>query len=439
MLENALVFVDGRGGSNSVLPSLVRSCGLHSFVAHSTADLLCLWKQHSPECLVILANSSPEESLKVATEIRKADEHCALLLIAPNISIDLALRALRVGVSDVLNGSDVPPAQALQAITALLERHHNCRHCSESPAIRSDLIGGSAAMSRARNLIMKAALADANVLITGESGTGKELAAQTIHHHSPRRMQPFVAVNCAALPDGLLESELFGYERGAFTGAHTRHVGKLQHAAGGSLFLDEVGDMSLAAQAKILRAVETRIIQRLGSNVDTRVQVRLVAATNQSLERLVEEKRFREDLFYRLNVVRLTLPSLRERLEDIPELVEHILGDLGRQHGQPTRTMQGELIRDLQQYAWPGNVRELRNVIESILVFSNSRSLGSADVPAEIRQKLTSSKVSYGNERCKILEALESTRWNRNAAAKILSCSRMTLYRKMTKHGITVE
>ena len=380
--------------------------------------------------------------MQLAAEIRKADEHCGLLLVSPEVSTELAVRALRIGISDLLDGSAVASSHLLQAIAALAARHCDCCRYPESAKIATGcnrFVGSGAAISRVRNQIMKLAVSDANVLITGESGTGKDLAAQIIHDQSSRQTQPFVAVNCAAVPDGLLESELFGFERGAFTGAHVGHAGKLQHAAGGTLFLDEVGEMSLAAQAKILRAVDTRVIQRLGSNVDTRVQVRLIAATNQNLEKLVEEKRFRGDLLYRLNVVRLTLPPLRDRLEDIPELVEHILCDLRRQRHHHTNSVQGELIRNFRSYDWPGNVRELRNVLESMLVFSNSSCLGPADIPVEIRSKLTASKGSYAEERCKILGALESAHWNRNAAAKTLSCSRMTLYRKMGKHGIVVK
>jgi transcriptional regulator with PAS, ATPase and Fis domain len=206
------------------------------------------------------------------------------------------------------------------------------------------------------------AAVDANVLITGESGTGKELIAELIHNLSRRRTRPFVAVNCAAVPETLLESELFGYERGAFTGAHVSHEGRLQHAAGGTLFLDEIGEMSLPAQAKILRAVDKRVIQRLGSNIDTPVQVRLVAATNQNLELLVQEKKFRQDLYYRLNVVRLVLPPLRERLEDIPELVEHILRDLSVQQHERARNLEGDVVRRFQRYDWCRAVLKSRNM-----------------------------------------------------------------------------
>jgi DNA-binding NtrC family response regulator len=298
------------------------------------------------------------------------------------------------------------------------------------------MVGNGAAMTRVHSQLSRIAAADVNVMITGESGTGKELAAELIHQNSRRRTRPFVAINCAAVPDTLLESELFGHERGAFTGANAPREGKLQHAAGGTLFLDEIGDMSLVAQAKILRAVDSRVIQRLGSNVDTRVQVRLIAATNQNLELLIQEKKFRQDLYYRLNVVRVAMPPLRDRPEDIPELVDHMVRNLSQQQHARAPRIEGEVMRRFQLYPWPGNVRELRNVLESILVFSSSRSIGLCDLPSEIRHSLRSSEPPYGNERSNILSALSSADWNRNSAAKILCCSRMTLYRKMAKYAI---
>jgi DNA-binding NtrC family response regulator len=440
VLDTALVFAQDLEAHSSHLAGALQSCGLAAVSTKSNPELLSLWNRFSPECLVILGSPSVEENLALAQQIRSTDDHCALLLRLPSISTELALRALRSGISDLLESS-AAPEETTETIKALVARHRGCCTVSQIPSNTdedSSLVGSGAAITSLRKQVMKVAEAEANVLITGESGTGKELMAQMIHRRSRRRDRPFVAINCAAVPEGLLESELFGYERGAFTGAHTGHEGKLQHAAGGTLFLDEVGEMSLLAQAKILRAIDTRIIQRLGSNVDTRVQVRLVAATNQDLERLVQEKRFRQDLFYRLNVVRLSMPPLRERPEDIPELVVHILRDLGGQQ-QDARNIEGELVRSLQHYDWPGNVRELRNVLESVLVFCSSRSIGPEDIPAEFRQKLRSSLPPYADERGKIVSALDSTHWNRNAAAKILACSRMTLYRKMGRYGIAAK
>jgi DNA-binding NtrC family response regulator len=300
----------------------------------------------------------------------------------------------------------------------------------------SRLLGNSAVIARVRQQIAQIAATEANVLITGESGTGKEVAAALIHRNGRVSDRPFVAVNCAAVPDTLLESELFGYERGAFTGASVSRQGKLQYASGGTLFLDEIGDMPLLAQAKILRAIEARVIQRLGSNADIPLSIRLLAATNQELELLVQEKKFRQDLYFRLNVVRLHLPSLRERAEDIPELTEHILQELSQQqHRSPCR-IEDDLMKRLQTHDWPGNVRELRNVIECLLVYSSSRSVGISDLPEHVRRTLRSGNGGNGDQRSRILGALNSTDWNRSKAAEILHCSRMTLYRKMVKFSV---
>ena len=413
-------------------------CGLEAITTNSEPELFQVLDRLSPECLVVVHGLSPQEQiLNLARQIRSIDHHCSLLVIAESVSTEFAVSAMRAGISDVLPQNAARP-QLAEAISSSMARHRDCQRCVPGGGDRTEcglLAGSGAAMGRVRDQVLRISAADANVLITGESGTGKDLVARLIHNQSRRRTQPFVALNCAALPDSLLESELFGYERGAFTGAHASHEGKLQHASGGTLFLDEIGEMSLAAQAKILRAVDNRVIQKLGSNVNTRVQVRLVAATNQDLEVLVQEKKFRQDLYYRLNVVRLTLPPLRERLEDIPELVDSIMRDFSPHHRQHAYNLEGDVIRRFQQYDWPGNIRELRNVLESILVFSSSRSIGVADIPAQIRHHMKA-QPPQADERSKILSALNSAHWNRNQAAKILCCSRMTLYRKMERYGI---
>jgi DNA-binding NtrC family response regulator len=439
VLEKAILFGREPVAQIAVVKDALAASGLITLSADCRRELFTLVQEFAPECLVVVFDSCEDrQTLELAHEIRSRDHHCSLLLVTPTVSVELALAAMKAGVSDLLDHS-AAPEKVRSTISSLMAHHSDCRNVSglgHEPTDGSILIGSSTAMNQVRKLVLKVAATDCNVLITGESGTGKELVAQMIHRGSRRCARSFVAVNCAAVPEALLESELFGYERGAFTGAHSAHEGKLQHAAGGTLFLDEVGEMSLMAQAKILRAVDTRVIQRLGSNVDTRVQARLVAATNQDLERLVDEKRFRQDLYYRLNVVRLSLPPLRDRLEDIPELIDHILHDLTVQHRAGARNVEGDLVHRLQQYDWPGNVRELRNALESILVFSSSRSIGAGDMPMNIRQRLKPCKEPSSDERSHILCALNSASWNRAEAAKKLSCSRMTLYRKMEKYGI---
>jgi DNA-binding NtrC family response regulator len=425
-----------------VLSEAVGACGFEVMPVTSEAQLLASVNRFSPECAVILASAAVgPESNRVTEQVRRIDDRCPLVILTRSISTESAICAMRAGASDLLE-RDAPREKIIASLKSLTGRLR-CQEPLDPDG--HDLIDGcqlagdGSAIRRVRSQIAKVAAADVSVLITGETGTGKELVAQLIHRNSRCSERPFVVVNCAALPDTLLESELFGHERGAFTGASHSHQGKLQHVSGGTLFLDEIGDMSLIAQAKVLRAVENRVVQKLGSNVDTPVKFRLVAATNQDLETLTREKKFREDLYFRLNVVRLEMPPLRERLEDIPKLVEHILGELSQRHHGPVRQVKDDFIRQLQVYHWPGNIRELRNVLESVLVFASSRRVGVQDLPSRIRHTLRSSEPGYGDERPKILRALSSANWNRNKAAHILCCSRMTLYRKMVKYSIPME
>jgi transcriptional regulator with PAS, ATPase and Fis domain len=272
-------------------------------------------------------------------------------------------------------------------------------------------------------------------LITGESGTGKELAAAAIHRYSNRRHARLVCLNCAAIPDSLVESELFGYEKGAFTGADAARCGKLKAADGGVIFLDEIGDLSAYAQAKILRAVETKEVYRLGSYQPTSVNVRVVAATHRNLEEMVAQGSFRRDLFFRLNIGRVHVPPLRERIEDLCILVRHYLDVMNRQMGTAVEAFSDDAWRILARYAWPGNVRELRNIVESALVNSTSSTIGAEDLPPQLCAA-TEGEPS-NTERGELLEALLAAKWNKTEAAERLQWSRMTLYRKMAKYAVS--
>lgn len=400
--------------------------------------LLQLVGQYSPSCAVVLCGELPRpQVLQLAERVRRIDKNCPLLLLNRAGIPALSPIGREYEVIELLEHSAALEETNSPVVSGLLREQIRNRKTGNLELVDGDRLAGSGpAACRIRNQIAKIAATNANVLITGESGTGKDLAAELIHKNSARRLRQFVAVNCAAMPESLLESELFGHTRGAFTGANTARVGKLEHAAGGTLFLDEIGDMSLVAQAKILRAVESRVIQRLGSNVDTPIEVRLIAATNQDLELLMRARQFRQDLYFRLNVVRLNLPALRDRREDIPELAEKILQELTHQQKSLARRIDFGVLRRLQAHDWPGNIRELRNVLESIVVFSSSSTIGISDIPAEIRQTLRSYSLTSSEERGKILTALASAGWNRNRAAEILHCSRMTLYRKMVRLSI---
>jgi transcriptional regulator with PAS, ATPase and Fis domain len=298
------------------------------------------------------------------------------------------------------------------------------------------VIGESPVMQEIKASMARVAATDSTVLITGETGTGKELVAHYIHSHSRRRQKPFVDVNCAALPESLLESELFGYERGAFTGANSSYEGKLRLAQGGTIFFDEIGDMSLYAQAKILRALETRQVQRLGATATIPVDVRVVAATNQDLPQLMAEGRFRKDLYYRLNVVRIHLPPLRERPEDLSLLFTHYIGEYNRQFGHGVEGFTDEALESLLRHDWPGNVRELKNMIEAILGQCPGLRISVTDLPEPLRRCCKEADQLPPDERAQMLAALLSTNWNKSQAAAKLHWSRVTLYRKMWKYHI---
>jgi transcriptional regulator with PAS, ATPase and Fis domain len=298
------------------------------------------------------------------------------------------------------------------------------------------LIGSSPGMVALRAYVDKVAQCEANVLIYGQTGTGKELVAESIHRSSRRRSAPFVAVNCAAIPDSLLESELFGYEPGAFTGAAERYPGKLRLADHGTIFFDEIGEMSPVGQAKILRVLESREIFPLGARRTSKVDVRVVAATNQNLESMVQSHAFRQDLFFRLNVARVSIPALRDRREDIIELFLHYIRQFNIQYGRRVEAPTDELTERLRQYEWPGNVRELRNCVEALFIDPPDGAIAVEHLPEPFRRIFQGHREDQVSERDALLAALSHTNWNKKMAARELHWSRMTLYRKLEKYKI---
>ncbi len=301
------------------------------------------------------------------------------------------------------------------------------------------MIGDSSIMRELKQDMLQIAKSQSTVLITGETGTGKELAAEFIHANSSRRKQAFVCINCAAIPDTLLESELFGHVKGAFTGADEYRDGLLVSANGGTILLDEIGDMSLCAQAKILRVVEKKEVCRVGSNRGVPLDIRFVAATNHDLEAMTNGGTFRKDLFYRLNVARIHLPPLRERAEDIPFLLRHYCRDLTRNTGSSVPEFSDECLRHLQSYGWPGNIRELKNMTEALFLKDLPRKIAIEDLPRHLRLFIENRADLSLPEREALVEALFSAKWNKSEAAKKLHWSRMTLYRKIAKYRIAGE
>ena len=370
--------------------------------------------------------------LKDLDAIRKLGgvKHPPIVLMTSRGSEDLAVQALRQGIREYLR---VPfSTRELESVVMSL--------CPARPAtglIEGErLVGGSRRVREIKAYMEKLSRTNSNVLITGETGTGKELIAELIHKNSARSDRPLVCINCAAIPDALLESELFGYERGAFTGAYVSRDGKLKLADGGSLFLDEIGDMSPYAQAKVLRVIESREIQRLGSHKSQRVDFRLIAATNRDLDSVAKEENFRTDLFFRLNVGRVHLPPLRERKEDIPAVADFFRREDNRKFGRETIGFTAQAEQSLLSHDWPGNVRELKNLVEAAFI-NLEPNAELVQLPA-LFSDTVGRKVEIGvAEVDRIILALTETRWNRSRAAERLQWSRMTLHRKMIRYSIS--
>jgi len=300
----------------------------------------------------------------------------------------------------------------------------------------TSIIGNSLPMWRLKSYMRKVAMTESHVLITGETGSGKELAAQYMHQHSARRGKPLIPINCTALPDGLLESELFGYEKGAFTGAVSSYPGKLKLAQGGTVLFDEIGDMSPYAQAKILRVIETKEVYPLGGRRSVPLDIRIVAATNRDVERQVSKNQFRQDLYFRLNVARVHLPPLRERRDDIPLLIDHFVEEFSARLGRRIEGFSNEAMELILRYKWPGNIRELMNLIERVFIDPPREKIGIVDLPESMRSSQPTRQETVPAERDVLLYTLSQTNWNKSKAAERLHWSRMTLYRKIAKYHI---
>jgi DNA-binding NtrC family response regulator len=376
--------------------------------------------------------------LRLARAVRERDRGCAILLLSEASSEDFVIDALRAGVSDVLSGT--PTAKEIAASVARMTGQKDPvpqRVLIDGAA----LVGGSAATASVHLSITRASSNDSNVLITGETGTGKELVADLIHRNSARARRPMICINSAAIPDTLLESELFGYERGAFTGAHASNPGKLEQAAGGTVFFDEIAEMTPYAQVKILRAIESREVHRLGGRRAVPLDVRIISATNRDVDELAMGDAFRKDLYFRINVTRIHLVPLRERKADIPPLIDHYVRQFNRSFRADVRGLDGETLERLIAYDWPGNVRELRNVLESVFVCRPAARIRFLDLPDWLRRRIHPDRevAAPPKERDRILSALAATNWNKSKAAENLSWSRMTLYRKLAKYQLDHE
>ncbi len=457
-LARVLVIDDDEAHAEAVADGLSVE-GYGCVVANSGVAGLTRMREASFDVVLTDLVMHDRSGLDVLKEARVLLPDVPVLLITGHATIKTAVDAMREGAEDYLPkpvdivelrskvARAVEKARLKRTNAELVQQNVELRRQIDKRYGFEGILGNSPQMQRVFEVLGQVAATNATMLILGESGTGKELVARAIHTNSPRAKKNFVPVNCAALSEGLIESELFGHVKGAFTGAVTDKVGRIVHADGGTLFLDEVGDMPLATQAKLLRVIETREVTPVGGNRIQRVDIRLVAATNRDLRSMVGEARFREDLLFRLQVVSVVLPPLRERAGDIPLLIEHFIGELARAHGRAVRGISPEARALLTRYAWPGNVRELRNALENMVLLARGDVLGVDDVPESVRQGSTRLGSGTGGfdlagrslaeiERAAIEENLKLMDQNRAKTAKVLGIGERTLYRKLKEYGL---
>jgi DNA-binding NtrC family response regulator len=417
--------------------------GARLHAAHGQAEGLRMLRDGGWDLILLDAGFSGA-GMELLRRLRADTSTPPVVLLTTEPSVDLMLEAIGEGAHEVLP-KPVQPGK-LRGIVHSIARAGAIRPLSSAPAVEDAIVGSSQEMLSAFASVARAAASDATVLVLGESGTGKEMIARVLHSRSRRAKGAFVAINCAAIPENLLESELFGHEKGAFTGAIGRRIGRFERATGGTLFLDEIGDMSLALQSKILRALQEREIERVGGEAPVPIDVRIVAATNRDLKAAVDEGTFRTDLYYRLAVVTLHLPALRERGEDMDRLVEHFVAQYARQHGKPIRGISEELFKALRTYRWPGNVRQLRNVVERAVVMCSGDVLLPQHLPGDVSQpapRTLDEDMAEGPlctlqemERRYIRRAIRETGNNLTLAAERLGIHRNTLRRKMAEYGL---
>jgi two-component system, NtrC family, response regulator AtoC len=451
-IRGTALLVDDDVAVGKVLSALLAQIGVRSVRAQSGEEALSVLERQSVDLIISDVCMPSMDGLTLLGRVTQNWPDIPVILLTAHGSVPLAVQAMKAGACEFL----LKPFERDEVIF-VVEKALATSTLADQLALQPSgddmsLLGESAAMRGVRELIRRAASGIATVLIHGETGTGKELVARAIHQSSPRRDAPFVKLNSAAIPENLLESELFGYEKGAFTGALARKPGRVELAQSGTLFLDEIGDVPLSTQVKLLRVLQEREIERLGGTQSIKVDVRFVAATHRNLSALIEKGQFREDLFYRLNVIPIDVPPLRERPEDIVPLAIHFAKSVGRTNGRLDAHLEPGVIDLFKSLPWPGNVRQLENFVERLVVLSDSGHVTRTQAEAELsreaeRQRPARSNAPVGGsaklederrdaERQAIERALSRAGNNRSLAARLLGISRRTLYNKMEEMGI---
>ncbi len=448
MAGEHILIVDDERSIQDALKGVLEDEGYRVTAVGSGADALTAVSEDMPDLVFLDIWMPGMDGLETLANLKRVRPESTVVMISGHGTIETAVKATRLGAWDFIE-KPLSLEKTLLTISHALEHARLARENATLRAAieeRSEIIGESDAVRTLREQIATAAPTSGRVLIHGENGSGKELVAQAIHMRSTRTDGPFVEVNCAAIPDELIESELFGHEKGAFTGAAGRRRGKFELADAGTLFLDEIGDMSLKTQAKVLRALEEQAFERVGGKETIKVDVRVIAASNRDLEAMIKDGHFREDLFYRLNVIPIEVPPLRARKTDIPELVDHFITMVCAQNGKRLKTVSGEALAYFVAYDWPGNVRELRNMVERLVIMSPRDVIGPEDLPAPLRPKedagpgepreksLKEARDQF--ERAYIIAELRAHDWNMTRTAERLGIERSHLYRKIKAFGI---
>ncbi|HWL08298.1 MAG TPA: sigma-54 dependent transcriptional regulator [Planctomicrobium sp.] len=456
--QASLLVVDDDRHICEAMADYLRSLGHRTETAMTCRDAMARMKECTFHAVVCDVNLPDQDGFHLLEWGVANCPTTAIILLTGYGTIESAVEAIRLGAFDYLTKPIIDDELNFSIQRALgqrriVEENRSLRKQLDEKFGMANIIGRDYKMSKMFDLLESVADTRTTVLILGENGTGKTMTARAIHQLSSRRDQPFIEVACGALPDSLLESELFGHVKGSFTGATQDKVGKFLQANGGTLFLDEIGTASQSLQVKLLRVLQDREFEPVGGNTTHKVDVRLILATNDDLEARVRSGEFRQDLFYRINVIAITQPPLRERLGDIPLLIEHYLEDFNKQIGKHVRGFDDQAMNALQRYNWPGNVRELVNVIERAIVLSKSDIVTYSDLPEQLRREEQDSSYHHPRlagraglksaladpERQIIIDTLEQNGWNRQETARILGINRTTLYKKMKKYEISYE
>jgi two-component system nitrogen regulation response regulator NtrX len=451
-VSRRVLIVDDEAGIRAALTQLLEYEGYEAKAVANGRDAVTQYEQWRPQLVFLDVKMAGIDGLETLKRLRAFDPAAVVVMISGHATIQDAVEATHSGAYDILEkplDTDRILVTLRNAIGHLDLREENAR-LRETIQRHGEIVGDSAAVRALVEQVRRVAGTPARVLITGENGTGKELVARALHAQSARAKGAFIEVNCAAIPSELIESELFGHMKGSFTGAVQDRPGKFEQADGGTLFLDEVGDMSLAAQAKVLRVLQEGEVTRIGGAKVRQVDVRVIAATNKTLEDELAAGRFREDLYYRLNVVPITVPPLRDRREDIPMLIQHFSDQISRESGLPPKPFEPAAVERLADLDWPGNIRELRNTIERLLILAAGPRVALADVErlvgarageggavlGALEQFATFEAFKLASERAFLLAKLRQFDWNVAETARVIEMPRSNLYKKIERHGL---